>query len=63
MDHDVDEVEAIRRCQQAATDALEALVERYRAHAIRLAYLLTGDRALAEDIAQGPWTFDLPLHP
>ena len=33
-------------------DALEALVERYQAHAVRLAYLLTGDRALAEDIGQ-----------
>jgi RNA polymerase sigma-70 factor, ECF subfamily len=33
-------------------DALETLVERYQTHAVRIAYLLTGDRALAEDIAQ-----------
>jgi RNA polymerase sigma-70 factor (ECF subfamily) len=33
-------------------DALESLVERYHANALRLAYLLIGDKALAEDIAQ-----------
>lgn len=48
----MDEVEAIWRCQRGDIDGLEPLVERYQAHALRLAYLLTGDRALADDIAQ-----------
>jgi RNA polymerase sigma-70 factor, ECF subfamily len=33
-------------------DGLNPLIERYQAGALRLAYLLTSDRALAEDIAQ-----------
>ena len=48
----VEELDAIRRCQHGDMDALESLVERYHANALRLAYLLTGDKALAEDIAQ-----------
>ena len=50
--HDVDEVEAIRRCQRGDIEGLEPLIERHQAQALRLAYLLTGDWALAEDITQ-----------
>jgi len=49
---DVDEAEAIRRCQHGETAAFTGLVARYEREALRLAYLLTGDRFLAEDIAQ-----------
>jgi RNA polymerase sigma factor (sigma-70 family) len=48
----VDDIDAIRRCQGGDIDGLDPLVERYQAGALRLAYLLTGDRNLAEDIAQ-----------
>lgn len=48
----MDELEAIQRCQRGDMDGLEPLIERYQARAQRLAYLLTGDHALAEDITQ-----------
>ena len=47
-----DEVEAIRRCQAGDMAALGALVTRYQAPAVRLAYLLTGDHPLSDDIVQ-----------
>jgi RNA polymerase sigma-70 factor (ECF subfamily) len=46
------EVEAVQRCQQGDITGLEPLVVTYQLSAIRLAYLLTGDRDLAEDITQ-----------
>lgn len=52
MSHDVDEVEAIRRCQRGDMEGLEPLIERHQAQALRLAYLLSGDWALAEDVTQ-----------
>lgn len=52
MSHDVDEVEAIRCCQRGDMAGLEPLIERHQAQALRLAYLLAGDWALAEDITQ-----------
>lgn len=48
----MDDVEAIRSCLQGDMAGLDPLVERYQADALRLAYLLTGDHTLAEDIAQ-----------
>ncbi|TDA67456.1 MAG: RNA polymerase sigma factor [Clostridia bacterium] len=42
----------IKRCQQGDVDAFGILVERYGAKAIRTAYLITGRRDMAEDIAQ-----------
>lgn len=48
----MDEREAIQRCQRGEMDGLEPLIERYQARAQHLAYLLTGDHALAEDITQ-----------
>jgi RNA polymerase sigma-70 factor (ECF subfamily) len=44
--------DAIRRCQQGEIASLGALVARYQVPAVRLAYLLTGDHDLANDIAQ-----------
>jgi RNA polymerase sigma factor (sigma-70 family) len=43
---------AIRRCQQGDVEALGILVARHQAGALRLAFLLTGDQMLAEDIVQ-----------
>lgn len=48
----MDETEAIRRCQRGDMAGLDPLVARYETGALRLAYLLTGDHALAEDITQ-----------
>lgn len=46
------EVEAIRRCQQGDIAGLGLLVACYQIPGVRLAYLLTGDHALADDIVQ-----------
>lgn len=46
------EVDAIRRCQQGDIAGLGSLVACYQIPGVRLAYLLTGDRDLAEDIVQ-----------
>src|SRR5215471_7811147 len=43
---------AIRRCQQGDVEALGILATRYQAGALRLAFLLTGDQMLTEDIVQ-----------
>ena len=47
-----EETDAIRRCQQGDITALGSLVAYYQVPGVRLAYLLTGDHALAEDIVQ-----------
>lgn len=44
--------DAIHRCQQGEIASLGALVARYQVPAVRLAYLLTGDHDLANDVAQ-----------
>lgn len=46
------DVELIKRCQSGDVDAFELLVEKLGAQAVRTAYLVTGRRDLAEDIAQ-----------
>lgn len=46
------DVELIKRCQSGDVDAFELLVEKLGAEAVRTAYLATGRRDLAEDIAQ-----------
>lgn len=46
------EMDAIQRCQQGDIAGLEPLVKAYQTPALRLAYLLTGDHDLAEDIVQ-----------
>lgn len=47
-----DDDDAIKRCQQGDIEGLATLIRRYQTDALRLAYLLTGDRYLAEDIVQ-----------
>lgn len=46
------DTDAIRRCQQGDISGLGALVACYQIPAVRLAYLLTGDHELADDITQ-----------
>lgn len=48
----MDEQEAIVRLKQGDLGGLEVLVNRYQTRAVRTAYLITGDAALAEDIVQ-----------
>ncbi len=49
---DRDETDIIRRCQQGDIASLGWLVTRYQTQGVRLAYLLTGDHELADDIVQ-----------
>jgi RNA polymerase sigma-70 factor (ECF subfamily) len=46
------EREAIARLKRGDIGGLEALVRRYQVQAVQTAYLITRDRALAEDIVQ-----------
>ena len=48
----MDEQQAIQRLKQGDISGLEALVSRYQIRAVRTAYLITGDAALAQDIVQ-----------
>jgi RNA polymerase sigma-70 factor, ECF subfamily len=48
----VDERTAIRRMKRGDISGLEVLVRRYEVKAVRVAYLITHDRALAEDVVQ-----------
>jgi RNA polymerase sigma-70 factor (ECF subfamily) len=48
----VEEEDAIARLKLGKVGGLEVLVRRYQGQAVRAAYLVTRDRALAEDIAQ-----------
>jgi RNA polymerase sigma-70 factor (ECF subfamily) len=48
----MEETEAIARLKEGDICGLEALVCRYQVQAVRTAYLITHDRALAEDIVQ-----------
>lgn len=43
---------AIARIKQGDLNGLETLVNRYQAQAVRAAYMIVYDRALAEDVAQ-----------
>ncbi len=47
-----DDTDAIHRCQQGDIAGLSALVARYQTPSVRLAYLLTGEADLANDIVQ-----------
>ncbi len=44
--------DAITRCQRGEIEGLATLIRQHQTDALRLAYLLTGDRYLAEDIVQ-----------
>lgn len=46
------DTDAIRRCQHGDIAGLGSLVARYQTPSVRLAYLLTGDADLANDIVQ-----------
>jgi RNA polymerase sigma-70 factor (ECF subfamily) len=48
----VDEHQAIQRLKQGDISGLEVLVMRYQVKAVRAAYLITRDLALAEDVVQ-----------
>jgi RNA polymerase sigma-70 factor (ECF subfamily) len=48
----MEEREAIARLKRGDIGGLEALVHKYQVRAVRTAYLITRDRALAEDIVQ-----------
>lgn len=48
----MDEQEAIQRLKRGDIGGLEVLVRQYQLRAIRSAYLVVGDRSLAEDIVQ-----------
>src|SRR4051794_10135971 len=47
------EYEALARLRDGDIGGLEALVRLYQVRAVRAAYLVVRDRALAEDVAQG----------
>lgn len=49
----MDDNEAVARLKQGDIGGLAALVERYQVKAVRTAYLITHDSALAEDVVQG----------
>ena len=48
----MEEQKAIARLKRGDIGGLEALVRKYQVQAVRTAYLITRDRALAEDIVQ-----------
>ena len=48
----MEEQEAVARLKRGDIGGLEALVRKYQVQAVRTAYLITRDRALAEDIVQ-----------
>ncbi len=48
----MEEVEAIRKCQNGETEAFGLLVKTYGAAAFRSAYLFVGNREYAEDLSQ-----------
>jgi RNA polymerase sigma-70 factor (ECF subfamily) len=51
----MDESEAIVRLKKRDLAGLEPLVEMYQAPAVQAAYLITGDRQLAEDVVQAAY--------
>jgi len=48
----MDEIELVKRCQLGDIEAFGMLIEKYTNKAVRTAYLATGQKDLAEDIAQ-----------
>lgn len=52
FEDDVDEKQAIQRLKRGDIGGLEFLVSRYQWKAVRAAYLITRDLALAEDVVQ-----------
>src|SRR3990170_4599719 len=52
MERLMDDGEAIRRLKRGDIGGLETLVSLYQVKAVRAAYLVTQDEAMAEDVAQ-----------
>lgn len=52
QEESVDEHNAIAQIKRGNIDGLAALVQQYQVSAVRVAYLITGDRAMAEDVVQ-----------
>lgn len=50
--HTLEDAAAIRRMKSGDMGGLESLVERYQVRAVRAAYFITYDEALAQDIVQ-----------
>ncbi len=48
----MDDLQAVRRLQDGDIGGLEILIARYQARAVRTAYLVTHDAALAEEVVQ-----------
>ncbi len=48
----MDDLQVIQRLKNGDIGGLEALVTRYQAKAVRVAFLITHDQALAEDVVQ-----------
>lgn len=48
----MDDLEAIRRLKSGDLRGLEALMERYQVKAVRAAFLITHDKAAAQDVVQ-----------
>src|SRR5690242_3995909 len=60
IDDDDDDNAAIRRCQGGDISGLEPLIARYQVPALRLAFLLVGERGAAEYVVQD--SFILAYH-
>lgn len=52
MENFIDDLQAIQRLKDGDIGGLEILVARYQAKAVRVAFLITHDEALAEDVVQ-----------
>jgi RNA polymerase sigma-70 factor (ECF subfamily) len=52
LENFMDDLEAIRRLKSSDPSGLEALMERYQVKAVRAAFLITHDKATAQDVVQ-----------
>lgn len=52
----MEDSQLVRRCQSGDPTAFEALFSRHSRRVLQTAYLITGDRAAAEDILQEAFT-------
>ena len=48
----MDEINLIERCRQGEPEAFETIFKQYGAKAVRTAYLMTGRKEIAEEVAQ-----------
>lgn len=48
----MDETQAVRSLKQGNLDGLETLVQNHQVKAVRAAYLILGDRGLAQEVVQ-----------